>query len=88
MVGLFTFLTIGAAVLVDLWNILDYKKGLSMVGRKIGSSSSFHEVKMYSPGTSLAPLFCASSGSYSPAFDRVPVILLDSLQSPQIFGYW
>ncbi|KAF9512686.1 glycosyltransferase family 39 protein [Hydnum rufescens UP504] len=30
MVGLFTFLTIGTAVLVDLWNILDYKKGLSM----------------------------------------------------------
>jgi dolichyl-phosphate-mannose-protein mannosyltransferase len=31
MVGLFTFFTIGAAVVVDLWNLLDYKKGLSMV---------------------------------------------------------
>jgi len=31
MVGLFTFFTIGAAVIVDLWNLLDYKKGLSMV---------------------------------------------------------
>lgn len=31
MVGLFTFLTIGTAVLVDLWDILDIKKGHSMV---------------------------------------------------------
>ena len=31
MVGLFTFLTIGTAVLVDLWDILDFKKGHSMV---------------------------------------------------------
>lgn len=31
MVGLFTFFTIGAAVIVDLWNLLDYKRGLSMV---------------------------------------------------------
>ncbi|TDL23598.1 O-mannosyltransferase [Rickenella mellea] len=30
MVGLFTFLTIGAAVIVDLWDILDIKKGHSM----------------------------------------------------------
>jgi hypothetical protein len=35
MVGLFTFFTIGTAVLVDLWNILDYKKGLSMVRHKL-----------------------------------------------------
>lgn len=32
MVGLFTFLTIGTAVLVDLWDILDYRKGYSLVG--------------------------------------------------------
>lgn len=31
MVGLFTFFTIGAAVIADLWDILDYKKGLNMV---------------------------------------------------------
>lgn len=31
MVGLFTFLTIGSAVIYDLWDLLDYKKGLSMV---------------------------------------------------------
>ncbi|TGZ85739.1 family 39 glycosyltransferase [Ascodesmis nigricans] len=29
-VGVFTFLTIGAAVAVDLWNLLDYRSGLSM----------------------------------------------------------
>ncbi|KAF8511836.1 glycosyltransferase family 39 protein [Hysterangium stoloniferum] len=30
MVGLFTFLTIGTAVLVDLWGLLDIKKGYTM----------------------------------------------------------
>jgi dolichyl-phosphate-mannose-protein mannosyltransferase len=29
-VGVFTFLTIGSAVLIDLWNLLDYKKGLTL----------------------------------------------------------
>jgi dolichyl-phosphate-mannose-protein mannosyltransferase len=31
MVGLFTFFTIGTAVLVDLWDILDVRKGHTMV---------------------------------------------------------
>jgi dolichyl-phosphate-mannose-protein mannosyltransferase len=31
MVGLFTFATIGGAVIWDLWGILDIKKGHSMV---------------------------------------------------------
>ncbi|CAO1637567.1 unnamed protein product [Parajaminaea phylloscopi] len=30
MVGLLTFLTIGSAVLVDLWNLLDIKRGLTV----------------------------------------------------------
>jgi dolichyl-phosphate-mannose-protein mannosyltransferase len=29
-VGAFTFITIGSAVAIDLWNLLDYKRGLSM----------------------------------------------------------
>lgn len=29
-VGAFTFLTIGSAVLIDLWNLLDYRTGMSM----------------------------------------------------------
>jgi dolichyl-phosphate-mannose-protein mannosyltransferase len=33
MVGLFTFMSIGAAVLYDLWEILDVKKGHTMVSR-------------------------------------------------------
>lgn len=33
MVGLFTFMTVGAAVLWDLWEILDIKKGHDMVCR-------------------------------------------------------
>lgn len=31
MVGLFTFLTVGAAVIWDLWGILDIKRGYPMV---------------------------------------------------------
>lgn len=31
MVGLFTFLTIGMAVAIDLWKILDVRKGYTMV---------------------------------------------------------
>jgi dolichyl-phosphate-mannose--protein O-mannosyl transferase len=30
-VGLFTFVTIGSAVAIDLWNLLDYRRGLPMV---------------------------------------------------------
>jgi len=30
-VGLFTFVTIGSAVAYDLWNLLDYKRGLPIV---------------------------------------------------------
>ena len=33
MNGLFTFMTVGTAVGVDLWNLLDYRRGLSMVKR-------------------------------------------------------
>ncbi|KAF8426257.1 Dolichyl-phosphate-mannose-protein mannosyltransferase-domain-containing protein [Tirmania nivea] len=29
-VGVFTFVTIGAAVAIDLWNMLDYRRGLSL----------------------------------------------------------
>lgn len=32
MVGLFTFLTVGTAVLVDLWGLLDIKRGHTIVG--------------------------------------------------------
>jgi len=31
MVGLFAFLAVGTAVVVDLWNILDVRRGHSMV---------------------------------------------------------
>lgn len=30
MVGLFAFLTVGSAVLLDLWNLLDYRRGLTI----------------------------------------------------------
>lgn len=41
MVGLFTFMTVGAAVLWDLWGILDIKRGYPMVsGRNLSSNNS------------------------------------------------
>lgn len=43
MVGLFMFCTIGSAVVIDLWNILDIRRGHSMVGI---SSSYFHALRL------------------------------------------
>lgn len=34
MVGLFAFMTVGTAVLVDMWNLLDIRRGLTMVRRR------------------------------------------------------
>lgn len=34
MVGLLMFLTVGSAVCIDLWNILDVRRGYSMVGQQ------------------------------------------------------
>lgn len=31
MVGLFAFLTVGTAVLIDMWNLLDVRKGYNLV---------------------------------------------------------
>lgn len=33
MVGLFTFMTVGTAVVWDLWNLLDIRRGYTMVRR-------------------------------------------------------
>jgi dolichyl-phosphate-mannose-protein mannosyltransferase len=40
MVGLFTFASIGSAVLWDLWEILDIKKGHSMVRSLLSSRNT------------------------------------------------
>lgn len=31
MVGLFAFMTVGTAVVIDLWNLLDIRRGLTIV---------------------------------------------------------
>lgn len=31
MVGLFAFMTVGTAVIIDLWYLLDIKRGLTVV---------------------------------------------------------
>lgn len=45
MVGLFMFLTVGSAVLVDLWNILDVRRGYSMVSVR-GSRTAGREKQL------------------------------------------
>lgn len=42
MVGLMTFSTVGAAVVVDLWNLLDIRRGLTMVRNQVHSVSGPH----------------------------------------------
>lgn len=68
MVGLFTFLTIGTAVLVDLWDILDIRKGHSMVRKWciMRSQKEFNGTMSISnrttlEGTSLPGLLVSSS---------------------------
>ena len=59
-VGLFTFFTIGSAVAVDLWNLLDYKRGLPMVPQQPFPPANPHlpvPVSMSRPLT----LFCCFS---------------------------
>lgn len=62
MVGLFTFMTVGAAVLWDLWGILDIKKGHPMVSAGVGGA----DVSRTSGGiSSTAPLVLLSFLSLS-----------------------
>lgn len=46
MVGLFMFCTVGTAVCVDLWNVLDVRRGYSMVRSlsPIPSPSNLHPI--------------------------------------------
>jgi len=40
MVGLFAFLTVGTAVAIDLWNLLDVKRGYTIVSSPSRASPS------------------------------------------------
>jgi dolichyl-phosphate-mannose--protein O-mannosyl transferase len=40
MVGLFTFMSVGSAVAIDLWNIMDIRRGFPMVSFSHSSSCS------------------------------------------------
>ena len=42
MVGLFTFLTIGLAVAIDIWKILDYRRGYTMVNLLLSRYNTFN----------------------------------------------
>lgn len=42
MVGLFMFCTVGSAVCIDLWNILDVRRGHTMV-----STNQYHFIRQF-----------------------------------------
>lgn len=87
MVGLFTFFTIGTAVLVDLWDILDVKKGHTMVCACIGVVSV--GMALTFPTGTLHASFCSSRNW----FDRCPcyhvfVVLLHPLLGATQIRLW
>ena len=85
MVGLFTFLTIGSAVLVDLWDILDYKKGYAMV---VVFRICHNLTYAFALGSCVEAFLRESTFTHRPAFLRLSLLLLDSLQGAEVFRSW
>jgi len=80
MVGLFTFLSVGAAVLWDLWGILDIKRGHPIVSYKV------YHVLME---VLLLPTLRLSSCRPDPRpLPLLPFILLGPFQNPQVLWTW
>ena len=83
--GILTVVTIGVAVLIDLWDILDIKKGHSMVS----SSRERAYVKIDIVAGILLEAFHGSSR----CFDRlashpIPFLLLDTSYYPRELWTW
>jgi len=72
--GILTVFTIGIAVLVDLWDILDVRKGYTMV-RYAASFSGALPIHVVL-GTLLETLCCQSSGIDRCAHRSLPGVLL------------
>jgi hypothetical protein len=85
MVGLLTFLSVGSCVLVDLWNLLDIKRGYTLVSSERVPSKE-RTVLTFTSGTRCQALLCPC-----PRINRYPrnclsLILLRPFQNPQVFG--
>jgi hypothetical protein len=80
MVGLFTFFTIGAAVVYDLWNMLDIRRGHSMVrsGLDVGVQITYWSLSGLHRSTFLRP----RCGPHRHPGHRVPILVLGALCRP------
>ena len=79
-VGLFTFVTIGAAVAVDLWNLLDYRRGLPIVHPPL------HSQGIDVLGTIRTSLCSSILRTYRPSVLHLLVLVLAPLCDPLEIG--
>jgi|SRR5712675_1493538 len=83
--GVLTVVTIGAAVLVDLWDLLDIRKNPSMVS--VCSLVRTSPTHLFS-GTLLAPLRRPCSRVDRNTSCCLPFVFLDPFHHPYPVGYW
>ena len=83
--GVLTVVAIGAAVLIDLWDLLDIRKNPSMVGVCFLACASPSHL---SPGTLLAPLRCPSSRVDPGTHDCLPFVFLGPFRHSYPVGHW
>jgi hypothetical protein len=83
--GVLTVVTIGVAVVVDLWDLLDIRRNPSMVGV---CSLLRMSLSYLSLGTLLAPLCCTCIWVDRGAHHRLPFIFLGSFRHSHPFGQW
>lgn len=82
--GILTVITIGIAVLIDLWNILDYRKGHTMVSGLVSQRKPFCKLNFLGP---LLETFCRS-GSWLDCYSihYISLVLLCPLRCLDPFG--
>lgn len=89
MVGLFAFLTVGSAVLLDLWNLLDYRKGLTIVRQSRSLLlCQFVLTLVADAGSSRTPLLRQNFRIDCGTGDSVPFLVLGPLQSADSLRHW
>ena len=79
MVGLFAFLAVGTAVVIDLWNLLDIRRGLTIVRRRF-------ETVLIVAGTRREALCRARVWPHPRAGRRLHVLVLGPLHDPHALG--
>jgi dolichyl-phosphate-mannose--protein O-mannosyl transferase len=83
--GVLTIVAIGAAVLVDLWDLLDIRRNPSMVGVCSLVRMSHSQILL---GTLLAPLCCTCIWVDRGTHHCLPCIFLGPFRRSYPFGHW